>query len=411
MGVSGGPNIITDNLVLDLDAANAQSYPNYYNLMLNTQTFSSGSYAGQGLNTTGTPAWVNVGTAPDGTSTSFALIPTSGSALHRFYYTFPYISGSIYTFSCYAKSGSRSQFEASLSFTALGSNWRTAAFSLVGTGSVISSNGNAGVTPTITSVGDGWYRCTFTNLCTTTVADQLAFGYSNNSYSGDGTTTEIQVWGAQMNLGTTALPYQQITTYPTQWSDLSPSLASSSLTNGAYYNIYPITKAIGFDGTDDYAKVPINLNYTEGTIMCWAYSTITGSNFFAYTANNAVASYSHQLGISSANKLHSYIYDGASKQFDGTDQMDINKWYHCVFWWKDNNFYGSYLNGVSQGSASINTAWKSGSNFWVGSSSGTNNTVNKYLRGNISSLQIYNRALSATEILQNYNATKGRFGL
>ena len=76
MGVSGGPNVVTDGLVLDLDAANAQSYPNYYNLMLNTQTFSSGSYAGQGLNTTGNPAWVNVGTAPDGTNTSFALIPT-----------------------------------------------------------------------------------------------------------------------------------------------------------------------------------------------------------------------------------------------------------------------------------------------------------------------------------------------
>jgi hypothetical protein len=52
------PNTVTDGLVLCLDAANAQSYPNYYNLMVNTQTFSSGSYAGQGLNTTGTPAGV-----------------------------------------------------------------------------------------------------------------------------------------------------------------------------------------------------------------------------------------------------------------------------------------------------------------------------------------------------------------
>lgn len=149
------PNTVTNGLVLCLDSANAQSYPNYYNLMLNTQTFSSGSYTGQGLNTTGTPAWVNVGVAPDGTNTSFALIPTSGSALHRFYYTFPYVSGSIYTFSCYAKSGSKSQFEASLSFTALGSNWRTAAFSLVGAGSVTSNNNNANVSPTITNVGNG----------------------------------------------------------------------------------------------------------------------------------------------------------------------------------------------------------------------------------------------------------------
>jgi hypothetical protein len=33
-----------------------------------------------------------------------------------------------------------------------------------------------------------------------------------------------------------------------------------------------------------------------------------------------------------------------------------------------------------------------------------------YLSGNISNVQIYNRALSATEVLQNYNATKSRFG-
>ena len=34
-----------------------------------------------------------------------------------------------------------------------------------------------------------------------------------------------------------------------------------------------------------------------------------------------------------------------------------------------------------------------------------------YLNGKIYSTQIYNRALTASEVLQNYNATKARFGL
>jgi hypothetical protein len=34
-----------------------------------------------------------------------------------------------------------------------------------------------------------------------------------------------------------------------------------------------------------------------------------------------------------------------------------------------------------------------------------------YLNGNIAQTVMYNRALTATEILQNYNATKSRFGL
>jgi hypothetical protein len=36
---------------------------------------------------------------------------------------------------------------------------------------------------------------------------------------------------------------------------------------------------------------------------------------------------------------------------------------------------------------------------------------NNFFSGNIASTQIYNRALSASEVLQNYNATKGRFDL
>jgi hypothetical protein len=37
--------------------------------------------------------------------------------------------------------------------------------------------------------------------------------------------------------------------------------------------------------------------------------------------------------------------------------------------------------------------------------------ANQYLTGNIAQASIYNRALSASEVLQNYNATKTRFGL
>lgn len=408
MGVSGGPNIVTDGLVLDLDAANAQSYPNYYNLMLNTQTFSSGSYTGQGLNTTGNPAWVNVGTAPDGTNTSFALIPTSGSALHRFYYSFPYISGSVYTFSCYAKSGSKSQFEASLSFTALGSNWRTAAFSLIGTGSVISSNGNAGVSPTITNVGDGWYRCTFTNLCTRTVTDQLAFGYNNSTYAGDGVTTDIQVWGAQMNLGPTALPYQQITTYTTKWSDLSPSINSGSLTNGTYYNIYPITKKISFDGTDDYVPIPnkASLVTNNVTVNIWCYVNITGSNKTLFSSEpSAGPTNGYGFRQRSTNVWWWLVgYPGSGEATSSS--LEQNTWTNLVGTYNGSTL-NLYKNGVFQGSASSNRTVNFTNDLRLGGLNGGT----EYFNGNTAFLQIYNRALSESEILQNYNATKLRFGL
>jgi hypothetical protein len=48
-----------------------------------------------------------------------------------------------------------------------------------------------------------------------------------------------------------------------------------------------------------------------------------------------------------------------------------------------------------------------GTNFVIGSNGGNS----EFLNGNISQVQIYNRALSAQEISQNFNATKGRYGL
>jgi hypothetical protein len=47
---------------------------------------------------------------------------------------------------------------------------------------------------------------------------------------------------------------------------------------------------------------------------------------------------------------------------------------------------------------------------WAFGNWGTNNTSD-WVLGNYALLKLYNRALSASEIQQNYNATKGRFGI
>jgi hypothetical protein len=46
----------------------------------------------------------------------------------------------------------------------------------------------------------------------------------------------------------------------------------------------------------------------------------------------------------------------------------------------------------------------------IGVDANTSSGLNP-MTGNIASVQIYNRALSASEVLQNYNATKSRFGI
>jgi hypothetical protein len=71
--------------------------------------------------------------------------------------------------------------------------------------------------------------------------------------------------------------------------------------------------------------------------------------------------------------------------------------------------YQWQVNGVNVGtSANIPSGWGN-YNYFGHLTGGVSNS--EYFKGYINAGQIYNRALSAAEVLQNFNATKGRFGL
>lgn len=193
------------------------------------------------------------------------------------------------------------------------------------------------------------------------------------------------------------------------WRDLTSS-NSGSLTNGPTFDTSDLGR-MRFDGTDDYIYTTRHLNFAQGTISCWLKPARTGSNFFVNTNFDPGTAYSHQLGIKSNNKLNVYIFDGSVKQFEASSSLSLNTWYNLVFFWNDYNSCGAYVNGTFQGSIAINQAWKGGSLFYIGCYSGTANNANGWFSGSIANLSIYDRLLSASEILNNYNAMKGRFGL
>ena len=68
-----------------------------------------------------------------------------------------------------------------------------------------------------------------------------------------------------------------------------------------------------------------------------------------------------------------------------------------------------YLNGVEQAGSIVGAAAYAGSGtFRLGA---TYSSSGEYGNGSYAGMKMYNRILSATEVLQNYNATKTRFGL
>lgn len=169
-----------------------------WNLIGNSQAFNNWT---QNSCTIG----ADVIAAPDGTMTADSFSETATTAQHLVRQDPQYIAGYNYTASVYAKAGTQSTLCIAMSFTAFGANWRTAYFNL-SNGTVISNNNNSGIAPTITNVGNGWYRCTFTNTCTTTVADALSFGQDFFSHLGNGLIS-LYLWGAQLEISSSATTY------------------------------------------------------------------------------------------------------------------------------------------------------------------------------------------------------------
>jgi hypothetical protein len=195
----------------------------------------------------------------------------------------------------------------------------------------------------------------------------------------------------------------------TAWTDISSVTASTTLYNTPTFS----SGAFTFNGTNQYAVAPINLNYTQGTISLWVYPTAANNNnFCVYTANAPLSSYTHQLGISTTNKLLVYMFDGSAKLSTGTTTLSLNTWYNLSLVWLNGSYYRGYINGVQETTAALGTAWTSGSNFYIASSTGgANSAPANYFVGRMSTVQIYNVALSDAQLQQNFQALRGRYGV
>jgi hypothetical protein len=165
-----------------------------------------------------------------------------------------------------------------------------------------------------------------------------------------------------------------------------------------------------FDGVDDYITFPsVTLNTNIGfTIDMWIYINDPQpvySNFWSYWLN--IGSFSgFEWGVYASTATQGIFLfkdSGASGGPTISSSYVGNQWANIVFGCNSTIPF-MYTNGTSSGTAN---------NF-----RNTNIVItevlrgsNRYFKANQASIKFYNRALTASEVLQNYNATKGRFGL
>jgi len=201
----------------------------------------------------------------------------------------------------------------------------------------------------------------------------------------------------------------------TTWTDLTINNNSGSLINGPTFS-FPNGGSIVFNGTNNYVDCGNNssLQITKGTISAWIKTTSPGSSY-----RSIIAKQNNYSLFVNDSILVTYDWGNNLTRTTGVNIADGN-WKNVSMTFTESTGTPSnnaiiYLNG----SPILTTTIK-----YVNdtievqlSGGGTSNALPggsrpiQTLSGSIALAQIYNRALSATEVLQNYNAVKRRFGI
>jgi len=188
----------------------------------------------------------------------------------------------------------------------------------------------------------------------------------------------------------------------TLWSDKSGYANNGTLTNGPTFSSAN-GGSIVFDGVDDY--VDLNNNGQLNTLtsnFAWNVWVKTPSSFVQNDYRMILSTNQFYCYLSLFNNQFTFDTSGMINRF-GT--LNPNTWYNATVTRISNIDYcyinSSLINSVSD-SFSINGTFNIGR--W-----NYNNTL--YYNSNIANVQIYNRGLSQSEITQNFNALRGRFGI
>jgi hypothetical protein len=209
-----------------------------------------------------------------------------------------------------------------------------------------------------------------------------------------------------------ALDAGRTLSYPgsgTTWTDLSGNGNTGTLVNGVGYNSSNLG-SLSFDGVNDYTLTSsINHNIGTGnfTYSAWVYPTSlkgAGATLSAFMGNGEYAptfgfdlnGYPSELGF----------YWSGWKGFGTT--LSLNQWYYVVMT-RVGALCTGYLNAIAC-PVTYNDGQSMNNSQYVIGRSGVN-YASDIFKGNIAQVQIYNRALTAQEVQQNYRATKSRYGL
>jgi hypothetical protein len=223
----------------------------------------------------------------------------------------------------------------------------------------------------------------------------------------------------------------------TAWNDVSRTGLNGTLTNGPIFNTGSGGNIV-FDGTNDFVNLS-STAYNLGvnfTLQLWVRIGRFGggpfngsqnrasliSNSFTYASNTGFLLMATSQGTAGQGFVptvgqETFFFTMGSDQYVMAPQPGVlasyrNSWVNLTAIVNGTSPMRGYINGIEISSYAAQSNGPSaltysGAPFVIGHYG--NQT--EFLSGSIGNVSVYNRALSAQEILQNYNGTKGRYGL
>ena len=396
--IKGGPKIINDSLVACLDAHDAKSYAGEP-----TQNYV--------INTTSTGGWHGDGSSQTGLGSKGAVAITDENLKYNGYDTVLWTPGT--SRNCYLNGS------ADIPTSETSTEWTFSAYVKYEDGSTISSmsvymyypSSDGSSAGTVTDVGGGWYRVRRTRTGSSNYISLAGFADISAMKK-----IYISGWQLEKKQYTTPVTSPATSRSATDgWKDLSTNDHDGSLLNGTntgvnYYRdgqvIMPVANSyLDFDGSDDYITISSLLNQetingsTTKTIILWLKADSYGARIAFSTGQNG----NNRIYYWTQNSLNTWRIGDYVSTSGHSALPSAGTWFCTAI----------VINGLSV------TGYLNGTQDYTGAYSafttqdyavlGRHGTGSYYYDGKIGKVSVYNNALTAAEVLSNYNATKNRF--
>jgi hypothetical protein len=264
-------------------------------------------------------------------------------------------------------------------------------------------------TPSTDAANAGEFNITFRVTDGTNVADAisnftLSFGPDLGSWTTSGLTHHWDVSSFDVATDTTWI--DKVSGVVLSNEGISPTVGGSEDNNKYFYSTS--------SGSTPYSNNPVwtsteaGLYKPEQTLEIWA--SLDGAGGYLFSVDSAYPnnmSYGTARALSSSGGLGVVGYGSGPQDQWGISGLINNSWMQITLSYSSTNTFTIYVNGISKGTYTKTSSNEGGSRLIIGTVPWVSPNT---WTGRYSNFKIYDRALSSTEVVYNFDGQKSRWG-